>query len=61
MQSIRAYLKANPDKVNPILAKNRSFVFFRAITGPGPIGSQGVAGASPSSPLRGGLAMRAAK
>ncbi len=43
MQSIRAWLAANPDKVPMVLDKNRSFVFFREIKGPGPIGSQGVA------------------
>ena len=43
MQSIRAWLKANPEKTKSVLAKNRSFVFFREITGPGPIGTQGVA------------------
>jgi membrane-bound lytic murein transglycosylase A len=43
MQSIRAWLSANPGKTDEILSKNRSFVFFREITGPGPIGTQGVA------------------
>jgi membrane-bound lytic murein transglycosylase A len=43
MQSIRAWLRANPEKGETVLAKNRSFVFFREIEGPGPIGTQGVA------------------
>jgi len=43
MQSIRAWLKANPERRDSVLARNRSFVFFREITGPGPIGTQGVA------------------
>jgi membrane-bound lytic murein transglycosylase A len=43
MQSIRAWLAGNPKKAEDVLNRNRSFVFFREITGPGPIGSQGVA------------------
>jgi membrane-bound lytic murein transglycosylase A len=43
MGSIRAWLAANPAKARAVLTKNRSFVFFREIQGPGPIGAQGVA------------------
>jgi len=43
MGSIRAWLAANPAKARAVLMKNRSFVFFREIQGPGPIGAQGVA------------------
>lgn len=43
MGSIRAWLAANPAKARDVLIKNRSFVFFREIQGPGPIGAQGVA------------------
>jgi membrane-bound lytic murein transglycosylase A len=43
MQSIRAWLAANPDKARALLVKNRSFVFFREFSGAGPIGTQGVA------------------
>ncbi len=41
MQSIRAWFKANPDRVSEILWRNRSYIFFReaAVEGPelGPI------------------------
>ncbi|MEE8563480.1 MAG: MltA domain-containing protein, partial [Alphaproteobacteria bacterium] len=43
MGSIRAWLAMNPAKAQAVLAKNRSFVFFREIQGPGPIGAEGVA------------------
>lgn len=43
MQSIRAWLAANPGKAERIMSGNKSYVFFRKISGPGPIGAQGVA------------------
>ena len=44
MQSIRAWLQDNPDKVSEVLHKNRSYVFFRKQEGSdGPFGSAGVA------------------
>ncbi len=43
MGSIQAWLRANPALAGAVMAKNRSFVFFREIRGPGPIGAQGVA------------------
>ena len=43
LQTIRAWLEANPDEAEAVMATNRSFVFFREIRGEGPIGSQGVA------------------
>jgi membrane-bound lytic murein transglycosylase A len=43
MGSIRAWLAANPARARAVLTKNRSFVFFREIQGPGPIGAEGVA------------------
>ncbi len=43
MQSIRAWLAANPDRMREILDSNPSYVFFRLIEGDGPIGAQGVA------------------
>jgi membrane-bound lytic murein transglycosylase A len=42
MQSIRAWLAANPKEAPAVLATNPSYIFFREITGDGPIGSQGV-------------------
>ncbi|MGB0681311.1 MAG: murein transglycosylase A [Magnetovibrionaceae bacterium] len=49
MQAIRDWLEANPGQAEDLMNKNRSYVFFREIPGPGPIGAQGVpltAGAS---------------
>ena len=43
MQSIRAWLAANPAKSGALMAKNASFIFFRELDGDGPVGSQGVA------------------
>ncbi len=42
MQGIMAYLRANPDEGRAIMRENRSWVFFRELTGPGPLGSLGV-------------------
>lgn len=43
MQSIRAWLAANPGKARAVMEHNRSFVFFRVLEGDGPIGAEGVA------------------
>lgn len=43
MQSIRAWLTANPAAAPDLLRENPSFVFFRELTGDGPVGAQGVA------------------
>ena len=43
MQAIRTWIKANPDAGAALMAENPSYVFFREITGDGPIGAQGVA------------------
>ncbi|REJ86298.1 MAG: hypothetical protein DWQ30_00730 [Acidobacteria bacterium] len=43
MQSIRAWLESHPEQADEVMATNASFVFFREITGDGPLGSQGVA------------------
>jgi len=42
LQTIRAWLMANPSKAQAVMNKNPSYVFFRVIEGPGPIGAQGV-------------------
>ncbi|MEJ7926246.1 MltA domain-containing protein [Sphingobium sp. AN641] len=42
MQDIMAYLRADPAEGAAIMNENRSFVFFRELTGPGPIGALGV-------------------
>ena len=43
LQSIRDWLRANPDLADEIMWTNPSYVFFREIEGPGPLGAQGVA------------------
>lgn len=42
MQSIKAWLNANPDETNTVLNYDPSFVFFKVLTDPNPIGAQGV-------------------
>ena len=42
MQDIMAWLRANPAEGAQIMNENKSFVFFRELTGPGPIGALGV-------------------
>ena len=42
MQAIRQWIRANPTGGANLMRTNKSYVFFRAITGPGPIGAQGV-------------------
>ena len=42
MHSIRTWLMANPMKGQSLMNLNKRYVFFREISGPGPIGSLGV-------------------
>ena len=42
MQDIMAWLRANPVEGAKIMNENKSFVFFRELTGPGPLGALGV-------------------
>ena len=42
MQSIRDWLRDNPDKAQSLMHRNGRFIFFREIRGEGPIGAQGV-------------------
>jgi len=42
MQSIRAWLLAHPERADEMMNRNASYVFFEALEGDGPIGSQGV-------------------
>jgi membrane-bound lytic murein transglycosylase A len=42
MQSIRAWLAANPDQAASVMNLNPSYVFFRKLEGDGPLGSEGV-------------------
>ena len=43
MDSIAQWVRKNPEKGRRLIQENPSFVFFRSLTGPGPIGAQGVA------------------
>ena len=43
MQAIRAWMIANPADGALLMRTNESYVFFRELTGPGPLGAQGVA------------------
>ncbi len=42
MQSIRAWLAANPDDADEMMDRNHAYVFFAEKTGQGPVGSQNV-------------------
>jgi membrane-bound lytic murein transglycosylase A len=42
LQSIRAWLEANPEEAPEVLGQNPSFVFFRELEEEGPVGSLGV-------------------
>ena len=42
MQGIMAWIRANPDEGRKVMHQNRSYVFFRELTGDGPLGSIGV-------------------
>ncbi|TXJ10927.1 MAG: hypothetical protein E6Q28_13380, partial [Afipia sp.] len=43
MQGIVQWLHDHPDQGRDIMRENKSWVFFRELTGPGPIGAMGVA------------------
>ena len=43
MQSIEAWLNANPDQAKEILYSNPSYVFFTELTGDGPLGGENIA------------------
>lgn len=42
MQGIMAYLRANPEDGRAIMRENKSWVFFKELTGPGPLGALGL-------------------
>ena len=42
MQGIMAYLRDHPDEGRELMRENKSWVFFREITGDGPLGALGV-------------------
>ena len=41
MQGVMGWLRANPEQGDAIMRENKSFVFFRELTGAGPIGAMG--------------------
>jgi membrane-bound lytic murein transglycosylase A len=43
MQSIKAWLSAHPVEGKALMRENMSYIFFRELTGPGPIGAMGIA------------------
>ena len=42
MQGLMAWLRANPEQGRAVMRENKSFVFFRELTGPGPLGAMGL-------------------
>ena len=42
MQSIVAWIAAHPDEGKALMRENASYVFFRELTGPGPLGALNV-------------------
>ena len=42
LQSIRAWLASHPDEADAVMAANPSYVFFRVLSEPGPVGAEGV-------------------
>jgi membrane-bound lytic murein transglycosylase A len=42
MQGIVAWLRAHPEDGRAIMRENKSYIFFRELTGPGPLGALGV-------------------
>lgn len=42
LQTIQAWMRAQPDRGRALMQENPSYIFFRELTGPGPIGSLGV-------------------
>lgn len=42
MQDIVAWLRANPEEGRAIMRENLSYIFFRELTGPGPLGAMNV-------------------
>jgi membrane-bound lytic murein transglycosylase A len=42
MQGIMQYMRDHPDELRPLLEANKSYVFFRELVGPGPLGALNV-------------------
>lgn len=43
MQTIRAWLEANPESAHEVMNLNNSYIFFKELEGEGPLGAEGVA------------------
>jgi len=43
MDAIKAWIRANPDQGRELMRENLSYVFFKELTGPGPLGALNVA------------------
>ena len=42
MQAIKAWIRANPDQARQLMEANASYIFFRVLNGPGPVGALNV-------------------
>jgi membrane-bound lytic murein transglycosylase A len=42
MEAIKAWIRANPDQGKALMRENLSYIFFKPLTGPGPIGALNV-------------------
>ena len=42
MQSIKAWIRANPTQAQALMEQNASYIFFRVLNGPGPVGALNV-------------------
>lgn len=42
MDSIVAWMRANPDQAQPLMEENLSYIFFKVLNGPGPLGALGI-------------------
>lgn len=42
MQAIRDWIRANPDQGRELMRENTSYIFFKELTGPGPLGALNV-------------------
>jgi membrane-bound lytic murein transglycosylase A len=43
MQAIKDWIRANPDQGRELMRENLSYIFFKELTGPGPLGALNVA------------------
>ena len=42
MEAIKAWIRANPDQGRELMRENLSYIFFKELTGPGPVGALNV-------------------